>query len=194
MNTGCWWKNKCRRKNWQPRLKFFPTSAAQGRGRSPRSRGLGYAVERPIACHARDSPMTSNQRVTVFGAYGHTGRFVVSELRQRGWTPILSGRDPDKLNALGNVHPGLDLRPASVDDPSSLDRALARLNSCHQLRRTFRQNLRARDRSCVARADSILGYCGRDRGQRRYIRALRGSSTRGRHCDCARDGLLRRTR
>ncbi len=68
--------------------------------------------------------MTTNKSVTVFGAYGHTGRFVVSELRQRGWTPILSGRDPDKLNALGDVHPGLDLRPARVDDPASLDRAL----------------------------------------------------------------------
>jgi len=68
--------------------------------------------------------MSSNRRITVFGAYGHTGRFVVSELRQRGWTPVLSGRDPDKLNALGDVHPGLDLRPARVDDPASLDRAL----------------------------------------------------------------------
>jgi short subunit dehydrogenase-like uncharacterized protein len=62
--------------------------------------------------------------VAVFGAYGHTGRFVVSELLERGWTPILSGRDPDRLNALGDVHPGLDLRPASVDDAASLDRAL----------------------------------------------------------------------
>jgi NAD(P)-dependent dehydrogenase (short-subunit alcohol dehydrogenase family) len=68
--------------------------------------------------------MSSNQIVTVFGAYGHTGRFVVSELHKRGWTPILSGRDPDKLNALGDVHPGLDLRPACVDDAASLDRAL----------------------------------------------------------------------
>jgi NAD(P)-dependent dehydrogenase (short-subunit alcohol dehydrogenase family) len=68
--------------------------------------------------------MTSNQSVTVFGAYGHTGRFVVSELRQRGWTPILSGRDPDKLNALGDVHPELDVRPACVDDAAALDRAL----------------------------------------------------------------------
>jgi Saccharopine dehydrogenase NADP binding domain len=69
--------------------------------------------------------MSSNRRVTVFGAYGHTGRFVVSEVRQRGWTPVLSGRDPDKLNALGDVYQGLDLRPARVDDPPSLDRALA---------------------------------------------------------------------
>jgi short subunit dehydrogenase-like uncharacterized protein len=62
--------------------------------------------------------------VAVFGAYGHTGRFVVSELQKRGWTPILSGRDPDKLNALGKAHPGLDLRPACVDDAAALDRAL----------------------------------------------------------------------
>ena len=84
----------------------------------------GDSVEQQIACHARDFPMSSNRRVTVFGAYGHTGRFVVSELRRRGWTPTLSGRDPDKLNALGDVHPGLDLRPARVDDPALLDRAL----------------------------------------------------------------------
>jgi uncharacterized protein YbjT (DUF2867 family) len=53
--------------------------------------------------------MTSKESVTVFGAYGHTGRFVVSELLKREWTPILSGRDPDKLDALENVHPGLDV-------------------------------------------------------------------------------------
>ncbi len=81
-------------------------------------------MERQIAPYERSFPVTSNKSVTVFGAYGHTGRFVVSELRQRGWTPILSGRDPDKLNALGDVHPELDLRPARVDDSASLDRAL----------------------------------------------------------------------
>ena len=53
--------------------------------------------------------------VLVYGAYGHTGRFVVAELRRRGFEPILSGRDAAKL-------PGG--RPASVDDPASLDRAL----------------------------------------------------------------------
>ncbi|UUZ63947.1 NAD(P)H-binding protein [Polaromonas sp. P1-6] len=69
--------------------------------------------------------MTSKkQAVTVYGAYGHTGRFVVSELRRRGWTPILSGRDPGKLSAFGAEHSGLELRPASVDEPASLDRAL----------------------------------------------------------------------
>jgi Saccharopine dehydrogenase NADP binding domain len=68
--------------------------------------------------------MSSNQTVTVFGAYGHTGRFVVSELRKRGWIPILSGRDAAKLRAMGDAHPGCDVRAAEVDDPASLDRAL----------------------------------------------------------------------
>jgi len=69
--------------------------------------------------------MTTNKSVAVYGAHGHTGRFVVAELLRRGWTPILSGRDPVKLQALVAGHPGLATRPASVDDPASLDRALA---------------------------------------------------------------------
>ncbi|WRZ92206.1 saccharopine dehydrogenase NADP-binding domain-containing protein [Streptomyces sp. NBC_01007] len=69
--------------------------------------------------------MESGQTVTVFGAYGHTGRFVVAELLERGFVPVLSGRDPEKLKELAASHPGLDVRPASVDDPASLDHALA---------------------------------------------------------------------
>ncbi|MGP4029283.1 saccharopine dehydrogenase family protein [Actinomadura sp. 3N407] len=69
--------------------------------------------------------MGSGQPVAVFGAYGHTGRFVVAELRGRGFVPVISGRDAGKLQALAASHPGLEARPASVDDPGSLDRALA---------------------------------------------------------------------
>ena len=58
--------------------------------------------------------------VTVFGAYGHTGQFVVRELARRGFVPIPAGRDADRLRALGH-----DYRVASAGDPSSLDRALA---------------------------------------------------------------------
>jgi hypothetical protein len=69
--------------------------------------------------------MGSGRTVAVFGAYGHTGRFVMAELLDRGFVPILSGRDADKLRILAASHPGLDVRPAAVDDPASLDRALA---------------------------------------------------------------------
>jgi hypothetical protein len=63
--------------------------------------------------------------VTVFGAAGHTGGFVVSELHRRGRTPILSGRDAAKLSAVGDSYPGSEVRVASVDEPASLDSALA---------------------------------------------------------------------
>ncbi|MEU6880457.1 saccharopine dehydrogenase NADP-binding domain-containing protein [Streptomyces sp. NPDC046712] len=69
--------------------------------------------------------MESGQAVVVFGAYGHTGRFVVTELLNRGFVPVLSGRDAEKLRALAADRPGLDVRPAAVDDPPALDRALA---------------------------------------------------------------------
>lgn len=68
--------------------------------------------------------MSTKRAVVVYGAYGHTGRFVVAELLERGWIPVLSGRDAGKLAALGDAFPGLERRLASVEDPASLDRAL----------------------------------------------------------------------
>src|SRR5260370_31800104 len=72
-----------------------------------------------------NSAMIQNRIVTVFGAYGHTGRFVVSELRKRRFTLILSGRDAAKLKEAGKAHPGSEVRVATVDDSASLDRALS---------------------------------------------------------------------
>ena len=69
--------------------------------------------------------MTVNRRVTVFGAYGHTGKFVTAELFRRGFTPVLSGRDAAKLEALRDVFPEVEVRVADVDDPSSLAEAIS---------------------------------------------------------------------
>ena len=73
--------------------------------------------------------LTSNKRVTVFGAYGHTGRFVVAELRKRGWTPVLSGRNHSKLRAEAEGHSGAEVRVANVEDPVSLDTAISGSNA-----------------------------------------------------------------
>ncbi|HVI58252.1 MAG TPA: saccharopine dehydrogenase NADP-binding domain-containing protein [Luteimonas sp.] len=63
-------------------------------------------------------------RIAVYGAYGHTARFVVAELCRRGWTPILCGRDAARLAALAAGFPRLETRVASTGDPGALDRAL----------------------------------------------------------------------
>jgi short subunit dehydrogenase-like uncharacterized protein len=68
--------------------------------------------------------MTANRTITVYGAYGHTGRFVVAELRRRGWNPVLAGRDPGKLQALADHHGDLEVRPADADSLEELDRAV----------------------------------------------------------------------
>lgn len=79
----------------------------------------------PPSLPGKLQPMSSNRTVTVYGAYGHTGRFVVAELLHRGWTPVLSGRAADQLAALAAEHPGVETRPADVDSPATLDATLA---------------------------------------------------------------------
>ena len=68
---------------------------------------------------------SKSHRIAVFGASGHTGRFVVSELRRRGFTAILVARNRSKLELLHRLHPSFEIRIASVDDDASLDRALS---------------------------------------------------------------------
>lgn len=70
-------------------------------------------------------PSNSNRTIAVFGAYGHTGRFVVERVRMRGWRTRLCGRDAARLQAMaGHTHAD-DVRVASIADAASLDAALA---------------------------------------------------------------------
>jgi hypothetical protein len=55
-------------------------------------------------------------KIAVYGASGHTARFVLAELLRRGHTPIAVGRDNTKMP---------QMRVAPLDDPDALDRALA---------------------------------------------------------------------
>jgi short subunit dehydrogenase-like uncharacterized protein len=63
--------------------------------------------------------------VAVFGATGHTGRFVVAELLRRGLAPVAVGRNGKSLAALGFADRGIATRTATTDHPASLDRAFA---------------------------------------------------------------------
>lgn len=74
--------------------------------------------------NANTSSSPKAHKIVVFGASGHTGRFVVSELARRGMMAILAGRDSEKLYALQKAHPAFEIRVASIDDPASLDQAL----------------------------------------------------------------------
>lgn len=68
---------------------------------------------------------SQGQRIAVFGAAGHTGRFVVAELLRRGFDVIAIGRDRERLAALADGNGRVEARMATVENPSSLGHALA---------------------------------------------------------------------
>ncbi|HYF72602.1 MAG TPA: saccharopine dehydrogenase NADP-binding domain-containing protein [Nocardioides sp.] len=68
--------------------------------------------------------MNTSERVLVYGAAGHTGRFVVDELLRRGLTPVVAGRSAERL-AAADLPRGLEHRVAGVDEPELLRRALS---------------------------------------------------------------------
>jgi NAD(P)-dependent dehydrogenase (short-subunit alcohol dehydrogenase family) len=70
------------------------------------------------------SESLATKSVAIYGATGHTGRFVVAELTRRGLVPVAVGRDEAKL-VVADFSADVETRVASIDDPESLDRALA---------------------------------------------------------------------
>ena len=72
-----------------------------------------------------DNPVKTAERVLVYGATGHTGRFVVDELLRRGFTPVLAGRSAERLAAVAPRHAALDRRVVGLDDPDVLRHAVA---------------------------------------------------------------------
>ena len=61
----------------------------------------------------------------VYGAAGHTGRFVVQALREHGHAVLLAGRDQAKLEAAFPDAPADQLRVLGLDDAGALTRLLA---------------------------------------------------------------------
>lgn len=61
----------------------------------------------------------SKNKVAVYGATGHTGRFVIAELQRRGLPVVAVGRDGSRMMA------GVTARVAPIDDAAALDRAFA---------------------------------------------------------------------
>lgn len=67
--------------------------------------------------------MNAHRSVLVFGATGHTGRFIVDELLRRGLEPVLAGRSAERLAAVAPER-ALDRRVVDLGDPDLLRQAL----------------------------------------------------------------------
>ncbi len=68
-----------------------------------------------------NSNLTSS--VLVYGAAGHTGRFVVDELLRRGITPVIAGRDQARLRS--TAWPALEQRTFTLDSHDRIEAAVA---------------------------------------------------------------------
>jgi hypothetical protein len=63
--------------------------------------------------------------IAVYGASGHTARFIIAELLSRGHVPIAVGRDASKMAAALLAHGvEVEMRIAELDRAGSLDRSL----------------------------------------------------------------------
>ena len=120
--------------------------------------------------------------ILVYGAYGHTGRFVVAELQRRGWTPIAAGRDRDALTELDRL--GVSTRRVTVDEPDDLAGAARRRPSDPQLCRSVRRHGGAAHRRRAARRHPLSRHRRRTRRGGQHVRAVRrrrGGARRRRH-------------
>jgi short subunit dehydrogenase-like uncharacterized protein len=62
--------------------------------------------------------------ILLYGVTGYTGRLILDEALAKGLRPVLSGRNAAAVQELAAAHQ-LEARPAALDDPAALDRALA---------------------------------------------------------------------
>jgi saccharopine dehydrogenase-like NADP-dependent oxidoreductase len=71
--------------------------------------------------------VAASQRICVYGATGHTGRLVATQLSARGYGDmILAGRDADALTMVADrIGPAARVQAAQVDDPASLEQLLS---------------------------------------------------------------------
>lgn len=67
------------------------------------------------------------KQIAVYGAAGHTAKLVARELRDRGFVPVLGGRNRAKLEIAARELGGAEVRPADIERRDELE---AFLNGC----------------------------------------------------------------
>jgi len=95
----------------------------------------------------------------LYGATGYTGRLVVEEAVRRGLSPVLAGRDPEKLARLAGPL-GLEARAASLDDPARLARALAGIQVVLNAAGPFSRTAAPLAAACLAAGAHYLDLAG----------------------------------
>lgn len=95
----------------------------------------------------------------IYGVNGYTGRLVLEEALARGHRPILSGRAAGPVQELAARH-GLEARPAALDDPAALQRALVGVGAVLHCAGPFMRTARPMLEACLASGVHYLDITG----------------------------------
>lgn len=95
----------------------------------------------------------------IYGATGYTGRLIVDEALARGLRPILSGRSAGAVQDLAATH-GLEARPAALDDPAAMKRALDGVGAVLHCAGPFMHTAKRMLEACLASGVHYLDITG----------------------------------
>jgi short subunit dehydrogenase-like uncharacterized protein len=97
--------------------------------------------------------------ILIYGATGYTGTLLAEHAAAQGLSPILAGRDPDKLRPLA-ARLGLGWRAAPLDDPSQLRATLAGIAAVIHAAGPFSKTARPMAEACLAAGTHYLDITG----------------------------------
>lgn len=95
----------------------------------------------------------------IYGSTGYTGRLIVEEALRRGLRPVLAARNADALRAQAEPL-GLEWRPASIDDATALDTAIAGATVVLHCAGPFHRTWRAMSDACLRAKAHYLDITG----------------------------------
>jgi len=97
--------------------------------------------------------------VLIYGATGYTGKLVAERAKAIGMTPILAGRNADKVRAVAE-RLGFEWRAADINDPAALDRALAGIEVVLHIAGPFSATSRQMADACIRNKAHYLDITG----------------------------------
>jgi short subunit dehydrogenase-like uncharacterized protein len=95
----------------------------------------------------------------IYGAYGYTGRLVAQEAIKRGHTPILAGRNADKLQALA-AELGLECVSFDLNDAAAVQRHLANVDLVFHCAGPFTWTATPMRKACLLTGTHYLDVTG----------------------------------
>ncbi len=95
----------------------------------------------------------------IYGATGYTGELAAREAKRRGMRPILAGRNPERVAALGQEL-DLPVRIVGLDDPKSLRAALEAVDLVLHCAGPFVRTSSAMVEACLASGTHYLDITG----------------------------------